>query len=85
MAKIECEIDIIMLDDDEGRPIRSVRATCTACGHTAVSFGEGPRSIKRCFALLREECPMGESNWYVAADGMVDKTLDDNPYDDIPF
>lgn len=41
-----------------------VRAVCSACGHETTSFGTGADSKRRCLALLREECPMGESNWY---------------------
>ena len=45
-----------------------VRATCNECGHETTSFGTGGDSRTRCLALLREECPMGESNWYVDED-----------------
>ncbi len=41
-----------------------VRATCNTCGHETTAFGTGPESRRRCLALLREECPMGERNWY---------------------
>jgi hypothetical protein len=49
-----------------GEPIDApgVRATCSECGHETTSFGTGHDSRKRCLALLRDECPMGESNWY---------------------
>jgi hypothetical protein len=85
MSKIECEIDLVMLEDERGIPVPGVRATCTACGHSTESFGDGPRSVKRCLCLLREECPMGESNWYAAIEEVIDKRGDENPYDDIPF
>jgi hypothetical protein len=81
MPKVECEIDIIWMADDKGGPTKGVRAKCISCGHETVSFGDGDRSIKRCLALMREQCPMGEKNWYKAAEGIIDTTLDDNPYD----
>jgi ribosomal protein S27E len=81
MPKIECEVDVVWLEDDQGRQVKGVRAKCTACGHETVSYGEGHRSIQRCLALMREQCPMGEKNWYAAAEGIIDHTMDDNPYD----
>ncbi len=41
-----------------------VRATCSECGHETTAFGTAGDSRRRCLALLRDECPMGESNWY---------------------
>ena len=61
--QVPCEINSTTI---EGRP--GVEATCTECGHTTQSFGDGEPSIKRCLALMREECPEGQSNFYVDAD-----------------
>jgi hypothetical protein len=80
MPRVECEINIVMLEDESGRPVKGVRARCTSCGHETESFGDHHRSIQRCLALMREECPMGEKNWYKASEGIIDDTLDDNPY-----
>jgi hypothetical protein len=44
------------------------RASCSRCGHETESFGSSERSIERCLALMREECPAGEMNFYVAED-----------------
>lgn len=60
MAKVECEIEEI---EQDGQP--AIQATCTACEHTTVSYGTSDRSIKRCLVLMREECPEGETNFYV--------------------
>jgi hypothetical protein len=46
--------------------VASIRARCSRCGHETESFGTGERSIQRCLALMREECPAGESNFYAA-------------------
>ena len=66
--KVEVEIVEIELENDNGIPIDSVEATCSRCDHTTESYGTGDASRRRCLALLREECPEGESNFYVDAD-----------------
>jgi len=62
---VECEIEYIELPSEKGNPVPSVRAICTECGHETESFGEGRASIKRCLALMNEECPGGHNNFYV--------------------
>jgi hypothetical protein len=61
MGRVECEVDE---DEVEGQP--TVIVTCSQCGHQTESYGTGDSSIKRCLALMREECPEGEENYYVA-------------------
>lgn len=64
--RIKCEVEDIELENDEGLEVPAVCVTCSRCHHATESFGtEGP-SIRRCLAMLREECPEGESNFYVA-------------------
>jgi len=63
--EVECEVDYIELEGDYGS-VSSVCVTCSRCGHSTESFGTGEASINRCLALLREECPEGENNFYVA-------------------
>lgn len=41
-------------------------AKCGRCSITVSSYGTGPNSARRNLALLREGCPLGESNFYVA-------------------
>lgn len=65
--RVEAEIEEAMLQGDY-REIEGVRARCSKCGHEVESFGTGEGSIKRCLALLREECPERERNFYVADD-----------------
>ena len=36
--------------------------------HSTESYGTGDKSVKRCLALMRDECPMGENNFYVEAE-----------------
>ena len=66
--KVYCEVNSVELENDEGREVPGVCLSCTRCGHETESFGESDRSIKRCLALMREECPEGEDNYYTAED-----------------
>jgi hypothetical protein len=49
----------------------TITAVCTKCGHFAESFCETKakpgNSLRRCLAILKEECPNGEKNFYQAA------------------
>jgi len=67
-SRIECEIEEVELENDEGFEVAGVCATCTKCGHQTESFGTEGASIRRCLALMREECPLGEQNFYVTED-----------------
>lgn len=67
--KVVCSIDFIELENDDGHEVESVRATCSRCEHETESFGTGSASARRCLAMMREECPEGEANFYVAQDG----------------
>ncbi len=66
MAKVECEVKEGDIENEEGRMVPGVTVTCPRCDHTVESFGTSDRSVRRCFVLLRDECPMGENNFYVA-------------------
>jgi hypothetical protein len=44
------------------------RAECLRCDHATESFGHGESSVRRCLALLRDECPNNEENFYVNED-----------------
>lgn len=65
MAKVECEVDEVDLENDNGRKQPGVCVTCGRCGHTSKAFGTGDNSIKRALMMLREECPEDERNFYV--------------------
>lgn len=66
MAKIKCEIVYDSEINDYGTDSPCVRAICSKCGHETMSFGDSDSSVLRCLALMREECPEGENNFYVA-------------------
>lgn len=65
MSRVECEIFDVVLENDDGIQIDGVCATCTRCDHETESFGTSEASVKRCLALMRDECPMGQDNFYV--------------------
>jgi hypothetical protein len=54
---------IVELEGDY-TPVESVCGTCRRCGHETESYGTSDASVRRCVALLREECPNGEHNYY---------------------
>lgn len=68
MAKVRCETEEVDLPNEHGGTTPGIQVCCGRCGHTTESFGTGEKSVKRCLALLREECPEGETNYYVVED-----------------
>lgn len=64
MAYVVCTVEEVEIEDDEGRIVESVRATCSHCDHKTESYGTGGASVRRCLALMHEECPEGENNFY---------------------
>ncbi len=66
-VRVECKVEEVDLIKENGRTTPGVVVTCGQCGHQTESFGQKENSIKRCLALLREECPENsEENFYVA-------------------
>lgn len=61
---VKCETEEIFIDNQYGIPRPGVKAVCTKCGHEVQSFGRSEKSIKRCLAVMCEECPNDEDNWY---------------------
>lgn len=68
MMRVECEVNLVEMTNDDGREVAGVCATCSRCEHETESFGTGDASVKRCLVLMREECPKGEANFYVEDD-----------------
>lgn len=66
MHKVDCTVEEVELENDEGRKVPGVTATCSQCDHKTDSFGRAENSVKRCMVLMRDECPMGEVNFYEA-------------------
>ena len=63
--RVRCEIEETELEGDYG-DIEGVVATCSECGHQTESFGTTEASVRRCLALMREECPEDCNNFYEA-------------------
>lgn len=64
---VEAEISHGEEENDEGIIVANTTATCERCGHETFSWGDSGASVKRCLALLCEECPEGEDNFYKPA------------------
>lgn len=64
--RVECEVVEEMLENDDGREVPGIVVTCGRCSHAVESFGQSERSVKRCLAMLREECQEHENNFYVS-------------------
>jgi len=64
MAQVTCEVEQVDLTNENGKPVPGLRVTCTKCGEQTESFGQRGRSLRRCLALMKEECPRGEENYY---------------------
>ena len=62
--RVPCLIEQVTLLNDNDIEVDSIQVTCSRCDHTTESFGTGTASVKRCLALLREECPNCENNYY---------------------
>jgi hypothetical protein len=64
--RVECEVRSAEIEF-QGRTIAGVEVTCLRCEHCERAGGTTGASVRRCLALLRENCPAGEDNWYVDA------------------
>lgn len=66
--RVECEVEETEEIGDHGGPVPSVCVTCGRCDHSVVIYGTSDASVRRGLATLRDECPEGENNYYVAED-----------------
>lgn len=65
VQKVGVHIDIDMIETRKGFETQGYVAECTKCGHIYESYGVNERSKTRCLTKMREECPQGETNFYV--------------------
>ena len=72
MPTVNCEVELLDLPNDKDQPVPSIRLTCERCGHTTESFGQRGRSLRRCLAVMKEECPRGEENFYKTKETVED-------------
>ncbi len=66
MATVAVDINFQDLDGDYGT-VEGLCLTCEKCGHEVEVFGTGAASALRGAAMLREDCPLGERNFYDVA------------------
>lgn len=69
--RVNCEVDEIEMEGDYA-PVAGLCVRCGKCGHEAEVYGTSGRSLRRGLIMLREECPEGENNFYVATDSEGD-------------
>lgn len=62
--KVPCRLSYVEIENDDGLVVESVEVICSRCNHDTQSFGTSQRSINRSLALLNDECPKGENNFY---------------------
>lgn len=65
MSEVECEVTYTADINEDNREVDCVIVKCGECGHETISWGHGSDSVKRCLALMREECPNDENNFYI--------------------
>ncbi len=56
-------------DDGEAIQVEGVEVQCERCNHIVEIYGTGSASFLRACATLREECPLGENNFYDEGSG----------------
>lgn len=64
--RVEVEVTQIEMQGDNSDDVPGVCVSCSRCGHEVEVFGTSDKSVKRGCVMLREECPEGEENFYVA-------------------
>lgn len=65
MARVKCDVYHETQENDYGTESPCVRAECSKCGHETMCWGDSDSSVRRCLALMNEECPRVEDNFYV--------------------
>ena len=66
--KVRCDVAPVELEGDYVAVVEGVCATCSRCGHETESYGTTDASVRRCLALLHDECPNHEDNYYFDPD-----------------
>jgi len=63
--RVACEVEEIEMEGDYAT-VSGTCVTCSRCDHQTEAFGTSSASVRACLAMMREECPNGENNFYVA-------------------
>jgi hypothetical protein len=56
------------LYNESEKAIPSIEVICSRCKHIVEVYGTSERSVRRGLAMLRDECPFHESNYYYVED-----------------
>lgn len=67
--RVPCRITEAEVESDEGVPMEGVQAECSECGRIEESCGTSKRSVRRCLALLRENCEESGGGRFYEDDG----------------
>lgn len=63
MAIVRVEVIYTELDGDYGM-VDGIEVSCSKCSHYVEVFGQHEGSINKACAMLNEECPNNENNFY---------------------
>lgn len=66
--RVYCHIEEDEVESDSGYMLEGIVAICSKCGHRTEACGIEENSILRCLALMRENCPTQEGNFYARKD-----------------
>ena len=44
------------IENDDGRKVKGVVVSCEECGAKVESYGQEDKSVRRCLAMMRDEC-----------------------------
>ncbi len=61
--RVDVDVTEIELEGDH-TTIPGLAVECSRCGHVVEVYGTSGASERRGCAMLREDCPYGESNFY---------------------
>lgn len=67
--RVKCEVEFGETENENGIVVPCVEVTCGRCNHMTTAYGDSSASVRAALVMLREECPEGESNFYVAENG----------------
>ncbi|WP_426129785.1 hypothetical protein [Pararhizobium sp. PWRC1-1] len=67
MTKVTLDIEHADLDGSYST-VEGIRVNCTKCGHSVEVFGTSDASARRAAVMMKEECPLGLSNYYDIGD-----------------
>jgi len=62
--QVDVDVEEVELEGKNGRPVDGIKVTCSRCDHSVEVFGTSVESVKRGCCMLRDECPLGERNFY---------------------